>query len=467
VIRFDADVAIVGAGPAGATAALRLASIGHSVVIVEAAPFPRTHVGESLTSRVVELFDLLGVREQMESAGFLRPCGAMVHWAGETRLREDFAEGFQVDRARFDAILLGAAIRHGARILQPSRVAAVRRLGCGGWTLKLGAGETELHVRFLVDAAGRRGCLPGAQRINLQPVTIALYGYWTNTGITGAETRVEAGGGHWYWGAPLPDGSVNASVFISPRLRAERRCRALRDLYLQLLTESRLLSECLRGSLRDSVRACDATASRTLDVAGDDWIRIGEAALAFDPLSSQGVQNAIAGGFQGAAVAHTLLMDIGMREAAIELARDRVREGAESHTATLNSFYRAQAKVAPRPFWLDRAEDRWCTPHPAATEVAPALTPDTPLHLDPATNGRQRPVLAGDRIVSQPALQLPGRRPVAWLEGEELTRLCAVFEDGPSAQQVLEHWSARYDRPRAAGILSMLWKERFLRSAAA
>src|SRR5438045_2956289 len=65
----QADVLVIGGGPAGATAAALLAEAGHDVVLMEKAQHPRFHIGESLLPANVQLFDRLGVREQMEQLG--------------------------------------------------------------------------------------------------------------------------------------------------------------------------------------------------------------------------------------------------------------------------------------------------------------------------------------------------------------------------------------------------------------
>ena len=58
------DVAVIGGGPAGSTAATLLARRGYRVIALEKAHHPRFHIGESLLPMNLPLFERLGVLEQ-------------------------------------------------------------------------------------------------------------------------------------------------------------------------------------------------------------------------------------------------------------------------------------------------------------------------------------------------------------------------------------------------------------------
>jgi 2-polyprenyl-6-methoxyphenol hydroxylase-like FAD-dependent oxidoreductase len=129
-MAHDYDAVIVGAGPAGATAAILLAEAGWSVAVVEKTLFPRRKVcGECIAATNLPLLRSLGVADEfMALAGpELRRVGLFV---GDTTLSADLppltgdnhAWGRALGREHLDTLLLGRAVTAGAEILQPSVV---------------------------------------------------------------------------------------------------------------------------------------------------------------------------------------------------------------------------------------------------------------------------------------------------------------------------------------------------------
>jgi flavin-dependent dehydrogenase len=455
-LDLEADICVVGGGPAGSALAGRLAALGHAVVLLEAEVFPRPHIGESLPPGMGPLLDALGVRVEVEAAGFLRPWEVVVRWAGEVRRRgESLGEpGFQVDRGIFDHILLRAAVKAGVRLLQPARALTPRRQEPGLWIIPVrGEGPDQVRARFLVDACGRQG-LVGKRKRRLIPATVALYGYWRGAQLTGPETRVEAGPEQWYWGAPLPNGTFNATVFVSPsRLRCADQVESV---YRSLLAESELLAGCLAGQLTSSLRVC--TAAMTVDDApvGEDWLAVGESAFALDPLSSQGVRSAIVSGLQGAAVIHTSLTTPEHREAARQFARDRHAESVRQHTELAASFYQEQKEHQPTRFWVERSA---MAPHGSSRWRSGALlelTATDRVVVSPETRFVHVPALCGDLIRPVRAVVAPGAdRPAAFVGDIPVALLIEPLAGACSVGEILQAWSPIHPPRRAVSLL--LW----------
>src|SRR5229473_4567979 len=124
------DVAIIGGGPAGATAATLLAKAGRRVVVFEREKFPRFHIGESLLPFSVQTFDRLGVREKLDRTFLPKFGGEIMAACGTKGVKFYFKDGFrsqrdrayQVTRSEFDKLLLDHSHENGAEVREETEV---------------------------------------------------------------------------------------------------------------------------------------------------------------------------------------------------------------------------------------------------------------------------------------------------------------------------------------------------------
>jgi flavin-dependent dehydrogenase len=464
----NCDVFVVGGGPAGAAIALRLASYGFDVCIAEQALFPRRHIGESLPPAILTVLDQLKLRDRVETAGVLRPRGAIVKWGDEApayRVMSD-AAGLQVDRGVFDAVLLDGARAAGARVFQPVAVREISRHPEGGWIVRLGPDGPRVLSRMLVIAGGRRAPLRGRRRRVSEP-TVALHGYLRNSSLPPPESRIEANDEGWLWAAPLPDRTVSVAVFLDPGNGGLTGTRSdLESPFRNLLRKSLLLRGCAQDDLVAPVRACDASASLASPAVSDDLIRVGDASFSVDPLSSQGVLHAVVSGLQGAAVVNTLLRRPADGEAAKAFYSTRQHETIERDRVIGSAHYRTQAEATPTPFWLARSK------RPSGGETAPqrpgpgALTADTPLQLASDISLQPRPVLAGDFIRCETALcHSDLDRPMAFVQNVPIGMLLGALHPGATSNDVLRQWRSHLPEERAQALLNFLWSRTIVRRA--
>lgn len=467
-----ADICVVGGGPAGAGFALRMAQLGHDVVLVERERFPRPRVGESLVPAILPLFDAVGIRGQIEDAAFLRPGGTILRWAGATEYRRSHpGAGFQVDRGRFDAIVLDAARAAGVRVLQPARAMPPSR-NAAEWRTEVfvDGGIATVASRLVVDAAGRPGWLRRSRRRS-SPRTLALYAYWREVPLRGPETRVEAGDAHWYWGAPLPGGLFNVAVFVdrsdaAPAIRAEGADR----FYEHLVERSSLLAGILRGRRVSSVVVCDATPSHAESPATIDAVSVGEAAFAIDPLSSQGVQSALGSALHAAAAVHTIIKRPADAALALAFYAQAQRDALAYHARAAQEVYREALAKWSGPYWHQRAGRDSAAAGPAARmkSAAQPITPDltTTVQVSDGVRAVTAPVLAHDFVVPGTRIVMPGlAHGIAFIDGLELGPLLAMAQQPVSVERMLETWGVHLERDRAIAIFESLWALGMLRAS--
>src|SRR5690242_6574018 len=124
------DVAIVGGGPAGSTAATLLAKAGRRVIVLEREKFPRFHIGESLLPFSMNAFDRLGVREKLDRTFLPKYGGEIMAACGTRGVKFYFKDGFrsqrdqayQVTRSDFDKLLLDHSRENGAEVCEETEV---------------------------------------------------------------------------------------------------------------------------------------------------------------------------------------------------------------------------------------------------------------------------------------------------------------------------------------------------------
>lgn len=298
-----------------------------------------------------------------------------------------------------------------------------------------------------MDATGRRTRLGGRKQRVSAPV-LALYAYWRETSLDSPETRVEAGESEWYWGAPLPDGSFNATVFVD----AERCGGGREELYGRLLQRSVLLKGCRNGRRITAVKCCAAASYFDENPIADNLLKAGEASFSIDPLSSQGVRSAMGSALHAALVLNTLMRKPESAAPAAAFYRARQQEAVSQHRRWAGRYYAEAAQRFDTPFWRSRAIAEPSTPQAKDDPMpAGAVDPDAHVRLSPEARIVEMPRAEGDFVVAGQAIEHPNlTRPLAYLDGIDVPDLLAGFESSERARELVARW--RYRMPTAQSI---------------
>jgi flavin-dependent dehydrogenase len=349
---LDFEVLIVGCGPAGATAALNLAPIRRTAVIDSRAK-PAVRIGESLPAAARRLFIAMGIFESFLREGHA-PChGNRSVWGNPmvrdtNSLRDLDGPGWHLDREAYETWLRRIAMERGAHLVAPARLVSVA-FEDKRWTVTLSQGS-KVRADFLIDASGRSANLArrlGA-RIRLEDRLVCR---WTigESKPTAGLTLVEAVEEGWWYTAPVPGGRRVLAFYSDADLMT-----SMKGSFIECASKTPELSDTLRAAQFVPLGREAVTAAHTavlIPCAGPRWLAAGDAALSFDPLSSQGLLNTL---FTGLAAGESADRDLAGDNSAIA---DYVTTTNAIHSAyrkQLDSSYQSEMRWPHSTFWRRR-----------------------------------------------------------------------------------------------------------------
>ncbi|MCG6118715.1 MAG: FAD-dependent monooxygenase [Aquimonas sp.] len=366
------DVAIAGGGPGGAAAAIALAKQGQRVLLADAGAGRWPRIGEGLPPSARALLRELGVLDQVLADGHRRSPGTLAFWGSNTAHVEDtlfglHGDGLQLDRTRFDAGLRAAAHAAGAEVHEGARLRLLERGDARTpHTVELHIGEAapqRVQARWLIDASGRSASLAralGAQRIAHDRL-LAFHQRLVGGAATDRDGRtwIEAVPDGWWYSVLLPSGErliAYLSDFSGEDGAAERR-RLLtgEGLWDALRLAPQLYALCAEHGWRPhgAVQGADAGSAELEHAGGERWLAVGDAAMAFDPLSSKGIAHALYSGLRAAGTIWA--SEQGNAEAVGGYAR-HLREVHRVYREQCRGFYAMEGRWPQREFWRGAAK---------------------------------------------------------------------------------------------------------------
>jgi flavin-dependent dehydrogenase len=297
----DTDVAIVGGGPAGASAALSLGRAGISVLLLDASGDTSQRIGETLPPAANRLLHELGLWNAFCKQEHHSSEGIISAWIDDKPQVNDFfvsaqGVGWNLDRTRFDSMLLKECENAGVRVCRRSKLLSCCKTDDRHWVLEFdrGGSKHRAKARFLVDASGKLGAsaLRSLSRRIVLDRLIGVAKFFSSVDDF-RYTIVEAVDDGWFYSTNLPQGRVAAMYFTDADIYSARS-KSDRDYWGTQLQKARHTRERLGHSRVPYVpRIVSAVTTCRSEFSGDGWIAVGDAAQSFDPLSSLGIYKAL------------------------------------------------------------------------------------------------------------------------------------------------------------------------------
>lgn len=384
------DVAIIGGGPAGSTAATLLAKAGRRVIVLEREKFPRFHIGESLLPFSTQAFDRLGVREKLDRTFLPKFGGEIVAACGTKGVKFYFKDGFrtrrdrayQVTRSEFDKLLLEHSRENGAEVREETEV---KKIAFEEDRVKIDIETADgarsiIESRYLLDCSGRQTTLGNFLKLkksydHLQKFSV--FAHYENVdraeGIDGTLIRMVRGLDRWFWMIPLTPTRMSIGVVMDtttyramklPAEAALEKCIGEQPMVLERMTRAKRVSP---------VYSAGDYSYRNARLFGDRWLLAGDAAGFIDPVFSSGVFLAIMSAEKAADALDEVLNDESKKRRLFKDYSRRVNYVMDVYLTFVTSWYRSSKEFM---------------------EVF--LNPTETLQLAPAVNA----VLAGNEGVS-------------------------------------------------------------------
>ena len=361
---LEVDVLILGAGPAGCSVALNLAPF-YRTLLIDRNSNPGSRVGESLPPAANKLLRDMGLLEEFKGQGHLPYYGNQSRWGSEHLNETDFLRdptgyGWHLDRQKFEIWLRKKAIKSGAALLAPARLAQWECDDNQRWKIAVihDHRRIEIEARVLIDAGGRTPVIArrlGATRIRLDD----LVSGWV---IAQAPTdRSQLGISYihsvpqgWWYTAPIPGGKR----IVAFHTRAGNAATAWMHSAQSIIEQAKrvpYLWERISFDILDPQQLqhgyTAANSAMTQPAVGSAWLTVGDAALSFDPLSSQGIFNALYTGLAASESVYRYLQGEILNFTEYQQQLETIRNAYETH---LQEWYRCEKRWPQEEFWKSR-----------------------------------------------------------------------------------------------------------------
>ena len=356
------DVLILGGGPAGLVTAFRIVKGGGTAVVVERGRYDEIRIGEHLPPEGVSLLRSAGFSGLGDDDAHLHSAGVNAWWGGDTPNYMDYlfhpvGHGLNLSRPHFDSSLAEQCRSAGVQLLTGARLTKIAR-AAGGWRaeVQLENRIQKYEPRLVVDATGPSAAFARVQgsSIEARDSQVGLIAFRASKAAVdpaGGRVVIESAEDGWWYFAPLSGGRCVCMFMTDADLLSATKGPALEHWESRMHRTLRLRSCVDEYPALTKFIVRSARSQRLDHMSGRAWVAVGDAAIAFDPLSSHGIAKGVEHGSQAAAAA---LAYLGGDHAALERLSDRFATEFADYEQIRLGYHAIEGRWPRAPFWRRR-----------------------------------------------------------------------------------------------------------------
>jgi len=351
-------IGIIGGGPAGLATAIQLKKHNFEVLLFEASKHDQITIGEHLAAEAMHEFKKLGIPNAILKNNSI-PCTEVQNAWGDANIHHNesifnpFGEGFVLSRPDFDAALFKYCSEIGVDTKLGSRISKIDKTATG-WNLHVN--NTRTSVDFIIDASGRNSkfnfdsSLKKEKENQLIGITKQLAPR-TKNAIKQRHLLVESTKNGWWYTVQVDTGML-ISTFMTDANLFKASTNSSSDFWNEQLADSTHTKARLNAfDIPQEAFIKSAHSHLANHVFGDHWLKVGDAAQSFDPLSSAGILKGLKMGQQAAAAIYKYAHG---KADAFKLYENEITSQHQEYTQAKANYYANETRWMQHSFWYQR-----------------------------------------------------------------------------------------------------------------
>lgn len=351
-------IGIIGGGPAGLAAAIKLNHYNFEIVLFEASEHNQITIGEHLAAEAIHEFKKLKIPETILKKNSI-PCTEVQNaWGAQDihyneSIFNPFGAGYILTRPDFDADFFEHCFEIGIDTKKGIRISKIHKVK-SGWQIFTNDETTE--VDFIIDATGRNSkfnfdfSIKKEKQDQLIGITKHI-NLNTTLAINSSHLLVEPTENGWWYTVQIATGTIISTFMTDSSILKDSKITSSEfwDIQLENSNHTKARLSTIEIPKKDFIKSAHSHISKHL--FGQNWLKVGDAAQSFDPLSSAGILKGLKMGQQAA---DAIYKHFSNDSTALKVYEDEIKKQHKEYLKLKGEYYAKEPRWMHSSFWYKR-----------------------------------------------------------------------------------------------------------------